>query len=70
VLLESDDNGSFTGATTRHTFAQNTAISSEWASVAGAVTDDYWRISWTVGGGSPDFTVVCAAGIIKTNGGV
>lgn len=63
VVVESDDNSSFTSATTRMTFAQKTDIGSELLSVAGAITDDYWRISYTIGGTSPDFDFAVAIGI-------
>ena len=53
VILESDDNASFTSATTRATFTAATSRTAEWVSVAGAITDDYWRFSWTISGGSP-----------------
>lgn len=52
VIVQSDDNASFTSATNRITFSQATAITSEWATpVAGAITDDYWRINYTISGG-------------------
>jgi hypothetical protein len=50
VIIESDDNGSFTSDTDRITFTQATAAGSQWGSVAGAVTDDYWRARYTFGG--------------------
>lgn len=60
VVLESDDNGSFSSATTRGTFngGSITAAGGYWLTpVAGAITDDWWRLrvtaisgSWTVGG--------------------
>jgi len=63
VVVQSDDNEDMTSATARITFTQAGAVTSEWSSVAGAVTDDYWRVSYTIGGGSPSFTFVVAAGI-------
>ena len=50
VTIESDDNSGFTTATTRITFSQLTAAGSAWSSVAGAITDDYWRVVGTFGG--------------------
>lgn len=45
VLLESDDNALFSSATTRATFGPLTAVGGTWATrVAGAITDDYWRL--------------------------
>lgn len=64
AIVQSDDNGSFTSPTTRITFTQATAITSELLSVAGAVTDDYWRINYTIAGTAPSFTVALVLGIL------
>lgn len=58
LIIESDDNASFTSATTRATFTQFDAIGGEWKEVSGAIADDYWRASWTIGGTDPDFDFV------------
>lgn len=52
VLVESDDNSGFTSATTRMTFTQATAAGAEFIgpTVGPAGSDDYWRVSWTIGG--------------------
>lgn len=53
VKIQSDDNSGMTSATDRITFTTvgtATARSFEWASSAGAVTDDYWRMSATFTG--------------------
>ena len=63
VKVQSDDNAGFTSATDRITFTSANSIGGQWSSVAGAVTDDYWRVTWTVGGTSPSFTFVVALGI-------
>lgn len=65
VILESDDNSGFTSATTRITSANYSASTgSEWQSVAGAITDTYWRVRWTVTGGTnPSITFLAVAGI-------
>lgn len=63
VTVESDDAMGFATPTTRLTFAQKTAIGSEWLTLAGPVTDDWWRIAWTIGGGTPSFTFVVFLGI-------
>jgi len=63
VVVESDDNSGMTSATTRITFTQATAIGSEWMSLAGAVTDDWYRIAVTIGGSDPSFEFVVAVGI-------
>lgn len=61
--LESDDNASFTSATTRATFTDITAITSEIKSVSGAITDDYWRLAYTVSGTTPSFNIHATIGI-------
>lgn len=66
AIVQSDDNGSFTSATSRITFTQLTDIGSELKSVVGAVTDDYWRINYTITGSTPSFTVVVVLGILNT----
>jgi hypothetical protein len=64
VKVQSDDNSGFSSATDRITFTQNTgSIQSQWGSVNGAVTDDYWRSVMTIGGTAPSFTVYITLGI-------
>lgn len=64
AVVESDDNSGFTTATTRITFTQATAVTSQWATpVAGAITDDWWRIQYTIGGTTPSFDFAVAIGI-------
>ena len=63
VTIESDDNSGFSSATTRMTFTQATGATSEWKSVAGAITDDYWRVVATIGGSTPSFTFAVSFGI-------
>lgn len=64
VKVQSDDNGSFTSATDRITYTGATAVGSQWSSVAGAITDDYWRISYTISGTNPVFAFAVTAGIL------
>ena len=65
VTVESDDASGFASAVTRITFVQKTAVGAEWATpIAGAITDDWWRIAFTIGGGSPSFTFIVTIGII------
>jgi len=63
VVVQSDDNGDMTSATSRMVFAQATGITSEWLPLAGAITDDYWRLAVTVGGTTPSFNYVVVLGI-------
>lgn len=64
VTVESDDDSGMASATTRISFAQATGITSEWASVAGAITDDWWRIAWSLGGSTPSFDFLVTIGIL------
>ena len=44
------------------TFAQATGLTSEWLSVVGPITDDWWRVDFTFVGTSATF--VCVVGIL------
>ena len=57
VLVRSDTTG-FPSPTTRVTFGQKTGRAAEYATpVAGAITDDWWDVSWTITGGPWVFAV-------------
>lgn len=56
VKIQSDTSG-FPSPTDRITFATASGATSEWKTVAGAVTDDWWRVVWTLGGGTWSFAV-------------
>ena len=64
VIVESDDDPGFGTPLTRGSFTQATGRTSERLRIAGAITDDYWRVGFTVGGTDPSFTVAVTAGII------
>jgi hypothetical protein len=57
VKIQSDTSG-FPSATDRITFTQATGPTSQWSTVAGAVTDTYWRAVYTLGGGTWNFCVL------------
>lgn len=63
VTLQSDDNSGFSSPVSRATFTQATSTGGQWTSVAGVVSDDWWRVSYTVGGSSPSFTFQVLVGI-------
>jgi len=63
VTVASDDSSGFASPTTRLTFDQATGVGSQIKSVAGAITDDHWRVSWTLGGSDPVFGFAVAFGI-------
>jgi hypothetical protein len=39
-------------------FTAATTATSEFLSTAGAITDDYWRLTWTLSAGTATFAVV------------
>ena len=61
--LQSDDNSSFTSPTDRITFAGITAIGADYQSAAGAITDTYYRLNYTISGTSPSFSIHATIGI-------
>lgn len=61
--VESDDNSGFTSATTQLTFAAATAAGGQILRASGPITDDWYRIAWTISGTTPSFTFVAALGI-------
>ena len=63
IIIQSDDNAGFSSATDRITFSSANAIGSQFASLAGAITDDYWRVRYVVSGTSPSFTFATSFGI-------
>lgn len=65
VIVESDTVEAFSGTPeTQLTFAQATAAGGELLTAAGAVTDTWWRVGWTIGGtGTPTFSFVISVGI-------
>lgn len=63
VVVESDEASDMATATVRHTFAAATAVGGLTAKIPGPVTDDWWRVGWTITGTGPSFLFVVAAGI-------
>lgn len=57
VTVESDDASGFASPLLRITHTQLTGVGSELKSLAGVVTDDWWRLVLTIGGTTPSFTV-------------
>lgn len=64
VAIQSDADSSAGSETSRITFTQATAATSEWKELSGAITDQWWRVSYTIGGTSPSFTFAVTFGII------
>lgn len=65
VIVQSDDNSGMTSATNRITFTQATTTGYEWKSLAGPITDDYYRVSVTIAGTDPSFLFVVSIGIAR-----
>ena len=63
VLIQSDDLVGFGTPLTRLTFPQFTAVGANQQILAGPVTDTFYRATFTVGGGSPSFTVFISLAI-------
>jgi hypothetical protein len=56
----------FGSPTTRASFTALTAAGSQTIAVAGPITDQFWRVSYTISGTTPSFTVYVVGGI-QTN---
>lgn len=63
VVVESDDASGFASPTTRATLTAATARGGQTVKIPGPVTDDWWRVRWTISGTTPSFLFVAAAGI-------
>lgn len=63
VTVKSDNGVGFGTPATQITFTTATATGAQFASAAGAISDDYWRVDWTVGGTTPSFTFAVVIGI-------
>ncbi len=64
VTVQSDTTG-FASPTSRISFsaANATANRHQFGSVAGAITDDFWRVSYTISGTNPSFKFAVVLGI-------
>ena len=63
--VQSDNASNFPSATDRLTFTGMTAIGAQWQSAGpSAITDDYWRVNWTITGSSPVFGFAVMFGIL------
>lgn len=63
VTVKSDSSVAFASPVTQITFATTSVASSEFKSVAGPITDDWWRVDWTIAGTTPSFTFAVVLGI-------
>jgi hypothetical protein len=63
VTVQSDNGVGFASPAVQGTFPQMTNVGSQWLTITGPITDDWWRASWTIGGtGSPSFDLVIVIG--------
>jgi len=67
VTINSDDNSGITSGALQFTFTQaTTSVTSQFMSLAGPLTDDWFRATFTIGGtGSPSFTFMIMLGILE-----
>lgn len=61
--IQSDDNSGMTSPTDRITFGAATSKTGSVSSTAGAITDTWWRATWTITGTSPSFITRILIGI-------
>jgi len=64
MTIASDSLSGFTSPITQITHTQFTDIGSEVKSANGAITDTWWRVTYTLGGSSPSFDVIVGIGIV------
>lgn len=63
VKVQSDDGSGFASATDRITFDAATAVGGQSKRVAGAITDTFFRASWTISGTNPSFLFLVTFGV-------
>ncbi len=66
LTVESDDNSGFTTAATVHNTGAISTPTGTIVTVAGPITDDWYRVTWTLGGTSPVIRFAVAAGLSPT----
>lgn len=64
VKVQSSVDNTFASPTDRVTFSAATARGAQASSVAGPVTDTWWRAQWTISGTSPSFLLLVAVGVV------
>jgi hypothetical protein len=66
VTVESDNSSGFASPVTVGTFTAATAVGGQTVEIVGAVTDDWYRVKYTITGTTPSFLFVVSAGIDNT----
>lgn len=69
VKVQSDNAQGFGSSADQITFTNVTDVSApdtrrQWASVAGAIADDWYRVLWTISGTTPSFLFAVTCGIV------
>lgn len=64
VTVKSDDAAGFSSPTTQITHSTFSAAGAEHKTKAGAITDTYYRVDWTISGTDPSFTFDVGLGIV------
>lgn len=64
VKVQSDVDNTFGSPTDQITFSAATAIGGQISRTAGAITDTWFRVNFTISGSSPSFLFVAAVGVI------
>ena len=64
LILQSDNAEAFSDPANQITFSQKSGVGQDWQTKDGAVADDWWRLSYTIGGTLPSFTLAVVAGIV------
>jgi len=64
VTVQSATSNAFSSPTTRATWSGwTTQTGGQWSIIPGAVTDTWWRVTWTIGGTTPSYLFAVTAGI-------
>jgi hypothetical protein len=63
VDIESDDDTGFASATVQESFTAMTAVGGQSIRIPGPITDDWWRVAWTISGTNPSFLFLVSLGI-------
>jgi hypothetical protein len=63
VSVQSSVDNTWAAPTTRLTFNPSTGLDAQTGSVMGPVTDQWWRVAWTISGTSPSFMFAASMGI-------
>lgn len=61
--IESDNATGFPSAATVGTFTAATALTSQFLRIPGPITDDWFRVAWTISGTTPSFLFLVSLGI-------